>query len=172
MYGQMQTMPEMVNVWPDFNHQIWQPRLPSENQRILKEQKGFRKKRRLLIRQKRENGVRVEKHHVWTKRWRNRSGIHDRTEIKNVYGDEHDAWHNFLDNRHPRTAFIRAVNLCFGKTSPTQKEKRNLWIMTGFDWKDRPLEAILCIFDKFMPSELANILIPYCDQNNRGSYIS
>lgn len=125
---------------------------------VIKNSLGIKKKKKKEI------------HHVLEKRYRNRHiktiEFCERYETKEVDPLEHDIWHSIANGNHPNAVFKWIIKICASKIHANKKEKQNIDQLAGFNCQKYPKEAIITIFDKFMPSGSYKILENYLKETN------
>ncbi len=109
-------------------------------------------------------------HFPWESSFRDGKDVYYDNQIKNVINIRHEAWHQWIEShlwaetckkKHPRDTFLEIIEYIQGIKKCSDEEAKLLDIMVGFDWKTRRSEAIISIFNQFMPDELYNLVKPF-----------
>ncbi len=109
-------------------------------------------------------------HFPWESMFRDGKDVYYDDQVKNVKCIRHKAWHRWIEShlwtdicekKHPRDTFLEIIEYIQGIKKCSDEEAMLLNTMVGFDWRTRRSEAIISIFNQFMPDELYNLVKPF-----------
>ncbi len=110
------------------------------------------------------------KHFPWESMFRNGEDVIDGKQEKNVILVRHEAWHEWINShlhpetrgkKHPKEIFLEMISYIQGVKECTEEESVLLYKIIGFNWRKKRPEAIISIFNQFMPDELYELVKPF-----------